>query len=167
MFFAISLIIGAISLGSIYFSRSWSWATLVLAALLLLIPLSGLKARKKDLRSKKLSDAANAMLDRYAHYYSLPAAARDFGRAAVALHACGTIAAITDIFLGYWMGVLVGAIYFVALGMIARAFDPNNFLYDPAERAIHEEIRLHLEKSANDGVGQGTGKRRTRANLGK
>lgn len=167
MFFAISLIVGAVSLSAIYFSWTWSWATLILAALLLLIPLSGLKAKKKDLRSKKLSDAANIMLEKYGHYYTMPAAAKDFGRAAVVLHACGTIAAIADLFLGYWNGALIGALYFVALGMLARAFDPNNFLYDPAERAVHDEIRTCLEKSADDGRKKAAGKRQRGANLGK
>jgi hypothetical protein len=165
MFFVISLVIGAVSLGAIYFSRTWSWATLILAAMLLLIPLSGLKSKKQDLRSKKLSDAANSMLEKYGHYYSMPAAAKDFGKAAVVLHACGTIAAVADIFMGYWNGVLIGIVYFVALGMLARAFDPNNFLYDPAEKAVHAEIQTYL--SADNGGRQAAGKRQRRANLGK
>ncbi len=152
MFFAIALLAGSIALGAIFISKTWSWATLILCAMLLLIPLSGLKAKKKDLRSKKLSEAANAMLEKYGHYYSMPLAARDFGRAAVALHLCGTIAAIVDLFLGYWTGVAIGIVYFIALGMLARAFDPNNFLYDPGERAIHQEIAAFLEKSAKDGL---------------
>ncbi len=165
MFFAISLAIGAISLGALYFSKTWSWATLVLAAMLLLIPLSGLKSKKKDMRSKKLSDAANIMLEKYGHYYTMPAAAKDFGRAAVVLHACGTIAAIADVFMGYWNGALIGMVYFVALGMLARAFDPNNFLYDPAEKAVHAEITAYL--SADNGGRQAAGKRQRRTNLGK
>lgn len=159
MFFAIALIVGSISLGAIHFSREWSWATLVLAAMLLLIPLSGLKARKKDLRSKKLSEAANVMIDKYGHYYSMPLAAKDFGRAAVVLHLCGTIAAIVDLVLGYWTGVMIGVAYFVVLGMLSRAFDPNNFLYDPAEKTVHEEIRAYLENSADDGVKKAAAKR--------
>lgn len=160
MFFAISLALGAIALGALFVSKIWSWATLILCAMLLVIPLSGLKARKKDLRSKKLSEAANAMLERYGHYYSMPLAAKDFGRAAVVLHLCGTIAAIVNLFQGYWPGLAVGVAYFVILGMLAREFDPNNFLYDQGERAIHEEISAFLEQSANDGVGKASAKRK-------
>ncbi len=159
MFLAISLFVGIIAIGAIFFSKLWSWATLILCALLLLMPLSGLKARKADLRSKKLSEAANAMLERYGHYYSMPHAAKDFGRAATVLHLCGTIATVIDIFLGYWTGVGIGVIYFVALGMLARAFDPNNFAYDQEERAIHKEISDFLEKSANDRLGKAAAKR--------
>src|SRR5487761_2512612 len=144
MFFAISIVVGIIALGAIFVSKLWSWATLILCALLLLIPLSGLKAKKQDLRSKKLSEAANAMLERYGHYYSMPHAAKDFGRAAVVLHLCGTLAMIIDLFLGYWNGVGIGVVYFIALGMLARNFDPNNFAYDPEERAIHQEISTFL-----------------------
>ncbi|HQT27496.1 MAG TPA: hypothetical protein PLK99_13020, partial [Burkholderiales bacterium] len=117
-----------------------------------------LKAKKKDLRSKKLSEAANAVLEKYGHYYSMPHAAKDFGRAAVALHLFGAITAIVNLFQEYWTGVAIGVAYFVALGMLARAFDPNNFLYDQAERAIHEEISTFLEKSANEGVGKASAK---------
>ena len=159
MIFPISILIGAISLGAIHYSKLWCWMTLILCALLLLIPLSGLKAKKPDLRSKKLSDAANAMLEKYGHYYAMPLAARDFGRAAMVLHATGTIAAIIDLFTGYWAGVAMGAAYFVAMGMLAHAFDPNIFAYDPEEKAVHDEIRAFLEKSANDGVGKRSAKR--------
>ncbi|NNM81882.1 MAG: hypothetical protein HKL98_04655 [Burkholderiales bacterium] len=160
MIFAISILIGAISLGAIYFSKLWCWMTLILCALLLLIPLSGLKARKKDLRSRKLSEAANVMLEKYGHYYSMPLAARDFGRAAMALHASGTIAAIIDLFTGYWTGVVIGVVYFIAMGMLAHAFDPNIFSHDPQEKAVHDEIRAFLEKSADDRVGKGAAKRK-------
>lgn len=158
MFFAIAIAVGIIALGAAFFSKVWSWATLILFAMLLFIPLSGLKSRKKDLRSKKLSAAANAVLERYGHYYSMPHAAKDFGRAAVALHLFGTITAVVNLFQGYWSGVAIGVVYFVALGMLARAFDPNNFLYDQAEKAIHEEIAAFLEKSANIGVGKASAK---------
>lgn len=159
MFFYISILAGLTALGAAFFAKTWSWATLVLCALLLLIPLSGLKARKKDLRSKKLSDAANAMLERYGHYYSMPHAAKDFGRATVVLHLSGTLVAIVNLFQGYWTGAAIGAAYFVALGMLARQFDPNNFLYDQGEKALHEEITAFLEKSANDRVGKAAVKR--------
>lgn len=159
MIFAISIFIGVVAIAAIFVSKLWSWMTLILCALLLLIPLSGLKAKKEDLRSKKLSEAANAMLDRYGHYYSMPHAAKDFGRAAVVLHLCGTIAAIIDLFMGYWTGVGIGVAYFIAMGMLARAFDPNNFAYDQQERAIHREILAFLEKSANDGLKKAAAKR--------
>ena len=159
MFFYLSILAGLAALIAAFFEKTWSWATLILCALLLLIPLSGLKAKKKDLRSKKLSEAANIMLEKYGHYYSMPHAAKDFGRAAVVLHLSGTVTAIVNLFQGYLIGAAIGLIYFVLLGMLAREFDPHNFLYDPAERSIHEEIMEFLEKSANDRVGKAAVKR--------
>ncbi len=160
MFFAIAIALGSIALGAAFFAKVWSWATLILCAMLLLIPLSGLKAKKKDLRSKKLSEAANAMLERYGHYYSMPHAAKDFGRAAVVLHVFGTITAIVNLFQGYWTGVAIGVSYFIALGMLARQFDPNNFLYDQGEKVIHEEIKAFLERSADEGIGRASAKKK-------
>ncbi|MBW1976170.1 MAG: hypothetical protein JRI45_11535 [Deltaproteobacteria bacterium] len=122
-----------------FFSVLWGWIILALSAAFLLITLLGVK-QKKWQYIPELSEAANQMLQKFGHYYAMPFAGRDFSASASTIMFAGAAIAIIGLFKGFWWGIGIGIINWFLMGLVARAFNPTNFLVDPLEQMAHEEI---------------------------
>jgi hypothetical protein len=127
------------------FSVLWGWIILALPSAFLITALLGAK-RKKLARIPELSELANDMLQKYGHFYTMPFAARDFSSAASTLMFAGAVVAIVGAFKGFWWGIGIGIVYWFVMGLVARLFNPTNYLVDPAEMVVHEEIVSWISK---------------------
>jgi hypothetical protein len=67
----LAVLVGLASVGISFFSPPWAWAPLLVAAAALLLTLFGAK-RQRWRQIDELSPQANAMLQRFGHYYSMP-----------------------------------------------------------------------------------------------
>jgi hypothetical protein len=135
----LSLIRAAIALIWAFFSPSWAWSPLAIAAVFVMLVLLSLK-RKKWQHVDDLSPEANDLLMRYGHYYALPYSGRDFSAAVSTLMFAAVALGVLGALKGFWWGLLIGAALWFALGPIAKAFNPTNFLDNPLDQRAHEEI---------------------------
>jgi hypothetical protein len=131
-----------------FFSVLWGWIILGFPAALVLVTLFSVKL-KKWRYIPELSNAANQMLQKFGHYYAMPYAGRDFSASASTIQFAGAVIAIVGIFKGFWWGIGIGIINWFLMAMVARAFNPSNFLADPFEKMAHEEILSYIMEIKN------------------
>lgn len=135
----IAIAVCLVAIVTAFFSVLWSWIVLAVRAAILLISLISLK-QKRWKHVPELSEPANAMLQKYGHYYTMPFAGRDFSAAASTLMFAGVAVAVIGAFKGFWWGLAVAAVNWFVMGLVSKAFNPTNFIADPMERLAHEEV---------------------------
>lgn len=135
----IAIILSLVAIVTAFFSVLWTWVVLAVPIALLLITFMGLK-QKRWKHIPELSEPANAMLQKFGHYYTMPFAGRDFSASCSTLMFAGVVIAVIGAFKGFWWGLAIAVANWVVMGFLSRAFNPTNFIADPLERLAHEEV---------------------------
>lgn len=135
----IAIILSLVAIVTAFFSVLWAWVVLAVPIALLLITFMGLK-QKRWKHIPELSEPANAMLQKFGHYYTMPFAGRDFSASCSTLMFAGVVIAVTGAFKGFWWGLAIAVANWIVMGFLSRAFNPTNFIADPLERLAHEEV---------------------------
>jgi len=134
-----------------FFSVMWGWVILGVPMVFLLLLFFGLK-QKKWRHIPGLSEEANQMLQKFGYYYAMPFTGRDFSASASTIMFAGIVVAIIGIFKGFWWGIGIAILNWLVMGLVARAFNPTNFLVDPIKQMAHKEIISYImekQKSKN------------------
>lgn len=135
----IAIVLSLAAIVTAFFSSLWAWLALAIPIALLLITFMGLK-QKRWKHIPELSEPANAMLQKYGHYYTMPFAGRDFSASSSTLMFAGVVIAIIGAFKGFWWGLAIALTNWILMGFLSKAFNPTNFIADPIERLAHEEV---------------------------
>jgi predicted RNA-binding Zn-ribbon protein involved in translation (DUF1610 family) len=75
----------------------------------------------------------------------MPFASADFSGAASTVQIAGAIVAAIGLFKSYWIGGAFAVAGWFVMSIIARGFNPSNFLADEYEWAAHHEILSFLQ----------------------
>ena len=147
MFIGIATLIalGAVILS--FFSTVATWSVLAVAAAAFWLLLLAIR-RKQYPHIDDLSDDANALIQRYGHFYFMPFAGSDCSGGCSAICLASIIAVVVSCIRGDWWSLAVGAAVYCATAFAARGFNPTNFL-SPRERVAHEEIVVWLQSRMN------------------
>jgi hypothetical protein len=135
----IAIVLSLVAIVTAFFSVLWAWVVLAVPIALLLITFMGLK-QKRWKHIPELSEPANAMLQKFGHYYTMPFAGRDFSASSSTLMFAGAVIAVIGAFKGFWWGFAIAVANWIVMGFLSRAFNPTNFIVDPLERLAHEEV---------------------------
>jgi hypothetical protein len=135
----IAIILSLVAIVTAFFSVLWAWVVLAVPIAFLLITFMGLK-QKRWKHIPELSEPANAMLQKFGHYYTMPFAGRDFSASCSTLMVTGVVIAVIGAFKGFWWGLAIAVANWIVMGFLSRAFNPTNFIADPLERLAHEEV---------------------------
>lgn len=135
----IAIVLSLVAIVTAFFSSLWAWVVLAVPIALLLITFMGLKQRRWK-HIPELSEPANAMLQKYGHYYTMPLAGRGFSASSSTLMFAGAAIAVIGAFKGFWWGLAIALANWLVMGFLSKAFDPTNFIADPLERLAHEEV---------------------------
>ncbi len=123
-----------------YFSIWLGWALLLLTTAAITFPsLAAIKGCKWD-HVPDLSSAANALLQRYGHFYSLPAGSADFASAAKVVSVAAAIVGILGLSRSIYWPMAVAVAWVVAMRVLARKLNPIHVLHSPNNRAAHDEL---------------------------
>lgn len=145
----IAILISILSFVWSFFNPVWAWVPLVISGLTLLVVLLGVK-QKKWRHIDELSEAANQMLQKFGHYYSMPFAGRDFSAACSTIQFGAVGVGIVGAFFGFWWGLGLAVLFWFALGPAAMAFNPVNFIQgEPTLRFAHDEVIEWIMSQSN------------------
>jgi len=139
MFSILFIFVGLVAIIVSFWSPIWAWVILGIAEVVILFTLMGVKSQKWKY-IPDLSEPANAMLQKYGHFYTMPFAARDFSSSASAYQLASIALGIVCGFKGMWWGVAVAVGNMMLMAFVARAFNPTVFITDPLEQLAHEEV---------------------------
>jgi hypothetical protein len=142
----IAIMISFAAIVAAFFSPTIAWAVLVFPVTMLLLTLLAMK-QKRWKHIPELSDSANALLQKYGHFYSMPFAGRDYSSAASTLLFAGVIIGVIGTFKLFWWGITIAAGNYLVMGVVSKAFNPTSFLTDPEEQLAHEEIISFISKT--------------------
>lgn len=116
------------------------WLILALPEAWLILTLVSLKRRNwPDIPSLVMPNAREMLL-RHGHFYHLPLASRSYSASASRLMFFGVLVAGVGCLRGFWWGLGLGVINYIAMALIAPEFDPTRFIDDPMDRLAHDEI---------------------------
>lgn len=135
----IAIVLSLVAIVTAFFSSPWAWVVLAVPLALLLITFMGVK-QKRWKHIPELSEPANAMLQKYGHYYTMPFAGRAFSASSSTLMLAGAVVAVIGVFKGFWWGLAIALANWLVMGFLSKAFNPSNFIADPLERMAHEEV---------------------------
>lgn len=135
----IAIILSLVAIVTAFFSVLWAWVVLAVPIALLLMTFMGLK-QKRWKHIPELSEPANAMLQKFGHYYTMPFAGRDFSASCSTLMFASIVIAVIGAFKGFLWGLAIAVANWVVMGFLSRAFNPTNFIADPLERLAHDEV---------------------------
>lgn len=135
----IAIILSLVAIVTAFFSVLWAWVVLAVPIALLLMTFMGLK-QKRWKHIPELSEPANAMLQKFGHYYTMPFAGRDFCASCSTLMFASIVIAVIGAFKGFLWGLAIAVANWVVMGFLSRAFNPTNFIADPLERLAHDEV---------------------------
>lgn len=140
MFQLTTIVLSLVAIAISFFSLIVAWAVLAVATTPLLVMLVGVK-QKRYKNIPELSEAGNAMMQKFGHYYTMPAAGRDCSASASTIAFSGIAIAVIGAFNGFWWwGWSIAGINWLLMGLVARAFNPSHYLADSSERLAHEEV---------------------------
>ncbi len=146
----IVILICLAAIGTELYSVLWGWVILAVPAVFLIVTLSVVKLKKWQ-HIPELSKTANQLLQKFGHYYVMPVAGQDVSASASTLMLASAAIAIISAVRGFWWGIGLGAINFIVMGLISRAFNPSRFLADPRGQKAHEEIIEWITKKRKPG----------------
>ena len=113
----IAIALSLVAIVTAFFSALWAWVVLAVPIALLLVTFMGLK-QKRWKHIPELSEAANAMLQKYGHYYTMPFAGRDFSASSSTLMFAGAAIAVIGAFKGFWWGLVVALANWLVMGLL-------------------------------------------------
>jgi hypothetical protein len=88
----------------------------------------------------ELSSQANALLQKYGHFYSMPAGSIDFASAAKAVSLAATLLGILGLSRSMYWSVPLAVVWVVAMRALAAKLHPIRVLQSPSNRAAHGEV---------------------------
>jgi len=147
MYQMISLVLCLASIIWAFFSPLWAWSPIILVGLVLLVNLFGLKTQKWN-HFEELSPSANEMLQRFGHYYHMPLACRDFSATASTIQFVGVGVGIVDVFNSFYWGIGLGILFYIVFAMVAKEYNPQNFIQGTSMEISHQEILDWLEQKS-------------------
>ena len=123
-----------------YFSIWLGWALLLLTTVAVALPsLAAIKTSKFG-HVPDLSLQANALLQRYGHFYSMPAGSADFASAARVVSVAAAIVGILGLSESTYWSLSVALAWIVAMRVLATRLNPIHALHSPNNRAAHDEL---------------------------
>ena len=139
------LLVSGLAIITGIFSVLWGWIILCFPIIFVLIILLTVKVKRwKDI--PELSERANQLFQRYGHYYTMSFAGRDFSSSASTLMFAGAAIAVIGAFKGFYWGIGLGAMNWLVMGFVAKAFNPTIFLTDPLDKMAHEDIIAYIKQ---------------------
>jgi len=100
-------------------------------------------------QTTELSPKAKELLNKFGHYYQRPFAGSDFSSASSGVGLASLVVAAVNAYKGFWWGVVIGVVFYMAASLLARQFNPENFLVDKEEERAHEEILLYIKSKSS------------------
>jgi hypothetical protein len=91
------------------------------------------------------------MLQKFGHFYAMPFGGRDFSASASTLMPAGIVVAIVSALKGFWLGIGIAIINWFLMWIVAKAFNPTNFLAYYEEQSAHEEIIEFIQRKRSGG----------------
>lgn len=144
MAITVATIIGLLAIVTAFWYPIASWSLLSLPLAWITFTLYSVKP-KSSVQTAKLSPKAKQVLSKFGHYYHRPYAGKDFSSAASGIGLASLAVAVIGTFQRFWLGILVGVVFYLAASTLARQFNPGNFLVDEEEQRAHEEIISHID----------------------
>ena len=142
-----TLVIGlAAALASWLAHPAWGWAAIGLLDLYFALTCRAAVRANRLPPSEQISPEANALMQRYGHYFASPFACRDFSASAATSQFIGLVCAVIGgVAASWWWGLALAAVNFVAMGAIATRLSPAApMASDPAVRLAHDEVVAFL-----------------------
>jgi len=146
-FQALTILAALAAAGIALFTRpEWGWLAIGLVDAFIMVTFWSAKRRYRFKYIEELSPEANAMLQRYGHYFAMPFASRDFSASAATSQFAGVALGIISAISTFWWGVaLAGANWFL-MGAVAVGLSPAaSIAVDPAARIAHDEVVAFLQ----------------------
>ncbi len=140
-----SILLAVIATAIFFFSKT-------AALVIYLIPMSYLIANLWVLRkirgkpAPELSEGANNLITRYAHWYTYPNTAKDNGAAARSLVFFGVIFGVLSYLYSFTWGLVAAVIAIPVMLFVSRKVDPIRYLTDEAQKKAHQEIVAFILK---------------------
>lgn len=91
-----------------------------------------------------LSDGAQVLFHRYAHYYHTPFACSDLGSASGYLGLAGIGLTVISLFKSCWLAAGIGLPNTFLMVWLSWRFDPRGYIQEPIHKLAHDEIMAHL-----------------------
>jgi hypothetical protein len=143
MAITIATIIGLVAIGTAFWYPIASWTLLSLPLAWLTFTLYSVKP-KSSVQTAKLSPKAKELLSKFGHYYHRPYAGKDFSSAASGIGLASLVVGVIGAFQRFWLGIVIGIVFYLFASILARQFNPEGFLVDKEERRAHNEIINHI-----------------------
>lgn len=124
------------------------WAVYFVPLVLLWLWIAAIKRERYE-EVPGLSERANAMIQKFGHYYRWPVASRIFSAFTSGLTLAAIVLAIINLFQEFWWGIGLGIIGYVLSSRVAWMFNPTQFISNAARKGImdaqldlaaHEEV---------------------------
>lgn len=139
----LSLLLGTISIGIFFFSKTAACIIYAVPALYLVVNLWAMtRIQVKPIEG--LSDDARALITRYPHWYTYPNVAKDNGAAARALIFFGFLLAVISYAYSHYWGMFIGVVGVITMLFVSRKVDPIRYLGNENQKKAHEEIVSYL-----------------------
>ena len=124
----------------------WGWLAIGIVDLFIVLTSWSAMGRHRVKHVEELSPAANAMLQRYGHYFSMPFASRDFSASAASSQFAGVVLGIISSISGFWWGLAFAGANWFLMGGVAVGLSPAALIArDPAVRTAHDEVVAFLQ----------------------
>jgi len=125
----------------------WGWLVIGLVDAVILLTFWSAKRRYRFKYVAELSPEANAMLQRYSHYFAMPFASRDFSASAATSQFAGVALGIISAISGFWWGLGLAAVNWFLMGAVAVGLSPAApIAADPAARIAHDEVAAWVQR---------------------
>ncbi len=151
MFQIVTLIIALISaiLPFIVYP-AWAWIPIILVDLVISVQLWAVKNKYRFKSIADMSPEANALLQRYGHYFAMPFASKDFSASAATSQFAGIVIAIICLYKNFWWAIAFAIGNWFLMGFIATVLSPASLLAkSPALQIAHDEIVEHINSQRN------------------
>lgn len=124
----------------------WGWLAIGLVDAFIVLTSWSAKRRYRFKYVEELSPEANAMLQRYGHYFAMPFASRDFSASAATSQFAGVALGIISAISAFWWGLALAAVNWFFMGGVAVGLSPAALIAsDPAARIAHDEVVAFLQ----------------------
>jgi len=131
---------------ALFTTPGWGWLIIGLVDGFLMLTFWSAKRRYRFKYVEELSPEANAMLQRYGHYFAMPFASRDFSASAATSQFAGVALGIISAVSGFWWGLALAAMNWFVMGAVAVGLSPAApIAQDPAARIAHDEVAAFLQ----------------------
>ncbi len=126
---------------ALFTTPGWGWVIIGLLDAFIMLTFWAAKGRYRFEYVEELSPEANAMLQRYGHYFAMPFASRDLSASAATSQFAGVALGIISALRSFWWGLALAAMNWFLMGAVAVGLSPAApIAQDPAARIAHDEV---------------------------